>query len=136
MHPSEASSNILQTQQPTAGAHWFHLPRTVQDSRVAKELKLIKMRSALDPKRHFKNNAIRGGFPVYSQSGTIVEGTAEFFSGRKTRRDRKNTMMDEALASERATHQLKRKYGDVQERKKSGKQGYYKALRRSRRSNV
>ena len=74
--------------------------------------------------------------PEYSQVGTIVEGPTEFFSGRIEKSKRKRTFAEEVLAGEQETKRFRRKYGELQERKTSGKKGFYKALMAKRRGGV
>ena len=92
------------------------------------DLKIIKLRSSLDPSRHYKANdskeapryfqacvplcfllAVKWGrrsrayidlFLLSSQVGRVVGGPADFYSGRIPRRQQKQTMVEELLASE------------------------------------
>lgn len=72
--------------------------------------------------------------PEYSQVGILVEGPTEFFNGRIQNKDRKNTFVDDALATEAKTGRFKKKYGEVQVSKTSGKKAFYKALKAKRKS--
>lgn len=74
--------------------------------------------------------------PEYSQVGTIVEGPTEFFSGRVENKQRKKNFVEEVLAGEQETGRFKRKYGEVQNRKGSGKKAFYKALKAQRKGGV
>ena len=85
------------------------------------------MRSGLDPKRHFKNNTLGNSLPEFSELGTIIEGPAEFHSVRKAKREQSSTITAAVLVAERLDGRLKKRYGDVQHIKQSG---------RRRRSNV
>ena len=91
------------------------------------------MRSVLDPKRHYKKDASKGAqFPEFSQVGTIIEGSTEFFSARVLNKQRKNTFVDEVLAGENDTGYFGRKYNDIQASKRSGKKEFYKKLKERR----
>lgn len=95
------------------------------------------MRNVLDPHRHYKKDG--GGkmkAPEYSQLGTIVEGAADWYSGRVEKRQRKRTFVEEVLAGEQETKRFRRKYGELQIKKTSGKKGFYKAVREKRRGGV
>jgi hypothetical protein len=94
------------------------------------------MRSVLDPHRHYKKDGGKMQPPAYSQVGTIVEGPTEFFSGRIENKKRKRTFVEEVLAGEQETQRFKRKYGELQSRKTSGKKAFYKKLREGRRGGV
>lgn len=72
--------------------------------------------------------------PEYSQMGTIIEGPTEFFSGRLENGKRKRTFVEEVLAGEQETKRFKKKYGELQEKKTSGKKSYYKKLQEQRKT--
>lgn len=74
--------------------------------------------------------------PEYSQVGTIVQGPTEFFSGRIENKKRKRTFVEEVLAGEQETGRFKRKYGDIQNKKTSGKKAFYNALKEQRKGGV
>ena len=118
--------------KPTAGSAWFDLPKTELTTELKRDLQLLRMRSVLDPKRHYKKESGKAGPPQYSQVGTIVEGPTEFFSSRIAKRDRKKTFVEEALAVERENKRFEAKYRNIQTLKQSGKQSYYKNLRAKR----
>jgi len=105
---------------------------------LKRDLQLLRMRSVLDPKRHYKkDNRRKGDVPEFSQVGTIIEGPTEFFTARLTNKERKRTLTEEVLAGEKNTHRFKSKYNDIQKAKTSGKKAYYKSIKaqRSRRSS-
>lgn len=74
--------------------------------------------------------------PEFSQVGTIVEGATEFYSGRIENKKRKRTFVEEVLAGEQQTGRFKRKYGEVQSQKGSGKKAFYKTVQSKRRSGI
>jgi hypothetical protein len=93
------------------------------------------MRAVLDPKRHYKKDNSKLQIPKFSQVGTIIEGPTEFFSGRLTNKQRKQTFVGEILETESSTGRFRNKYRDIQAVKTSGKKAYYKALKAKRSSN-
>jgi hypothetical protein len=93
---------------------------------------MLRMRSVLDPKRHYKKENGKFKVPTYSQVGTIIEGPTEFFSGRIAKKDRKKTFVEEAMVQERETRRFESKYRDIQAAKQSGKKSYYNKLRAKR----
>jgi hypothetical protein len=113
---------------------WYNLPKTELTPQLKRDLQLLNMRAVLDPKRMYKK---QGKFkvPEYSQVGVLVEGPTEFFSGRIQKKDRKETFVEEALATEASNGRFKKKYGEVQMAKTSGKKAFYKALKAKRRGN-
>jgi Fcf2 pre-rRNA processing len=90
------------------------------------------MRNVLDPKRHYKKE--KGPLPTYFQSGTIIEGNTEYYSARLTRKERKNTIAEEILADASSKAYFKRKYGEIQSTKRSGRKEHYKKLKEMRKS--
>jgi hypothetical protein len=95
-------------------------------------LQLLRMRSILDPKRHYKKEGKKELAPEFSQVGTVIEGPGEFFSGRITKKERKKNLVDETLALERDTGRFGGRYTDVQSAKQSGKKAFYKNLKAKR----
>ncbi|KAL3469385.1 Fcf2 pre-rRNA processing-domain-containing protein [Aspergillus californicus] len=118
--------------KPTAGSDWFDLPATELTPELKRDLQLLRMRSILDPKRHYKKEGGKAQLPQYSQVGTVIEGPTEFFSGRIIKRDRKKTFVEEAMVLERETNRFETRYNDVQDKKRSGKKGFYQNLRAKR----
>jgi hypothetical protein len=116
--------------KPDAGPEWFNLPKTNLTPELKRDLQLLRMRGSavLDPKRHYKKDKSRSQMPNYSQVGTIVEGPTEFYSARLTGRERKTTLVGEAMEMERASGRLRAKYADLQAQNASGKKGWYKGL--------
>lgn len=90
------------------------------------------MRNVLDPHRHYKKENGKLGPPKFSQVGTIVEGPTEYYSARLSNKDRNKSFVDEVLAGEQANGRFRKKYGDVQVGKTSGKKAYYKAVQEKR----
>ncbi|KKK25077.1 hypothetical protein ARAM_003142 [Aspergillus rambellii] len=126
------TTQMHELDKPTAGSDWFDLPKTEFTPELRRDLQLLRMRSILDPKRHYKKESAKAQPPKYSQVGTIIEGATEFFSGRITKRDRKKTFVEEALAAENLTGRFKTKYKDIQSSKTSGKKSFYKGLQAKR----
>lgn len=116
----------------TAGSDWFDLPKTELTMELGRDLKLLRMRSVLDPKRHYKKENGNSGLPEFSQVATVIEGPTEFFSARITKKERKRTFVGEALVVERETRNFETKYNNIQASKRSGKKSFYRSLRARR----
>jgi hypothetical protein len=127
---SKQGTNTIVPAKP-ALADWYNLPRTSLTTALKRDLQLLNMRSVLDPKRMYRK---QGAFkvPEYSQFGVVVEGPAEFYSGRIENRQRKQTFVEEVLAGEKESGRFKGKYEEVQGVKKSGRKGYYRAVQQKR----
>ncbi|KAF2999229.1 hypothetical protein E8E13_001875 [Curvularia kusanoi] len=110
----------------TAGAEWFHMPKTNLTPELKRDLQLLKMRNVLDPKRHYKKDNAKNDVPAFSQVGTIIEGPTEFFSSRLSNKDRKQTLLEEVVNQEEQSGRFKRKYNDISVKKASGGKNFYK----------
>jgi hypothetical protein len=71
--------------------------------------------------------------PEFSQVGTIIEGPTEYFSGRLSNKERKQTFVEEVLAREKSEGRFKAKYNDIQAAKTSGKKAHFKKMKDLRR---
>ncbi|KAJ0116418.1 rrna-processing protein fcf2 [Diaporthe amygdali] len=117
-----------------AGAAWNYMPRTqIDDPKVKREFQLLRMRGIVDRKKFFKKDSRKDPFPTFSQFGTLIEGPLEHHNGRLTRKERKRTLVEEVLATGEADGKFKDRYEKIQEKKMSGKKGYYKKLMAARR---
>ena len=56
----------------TAGDEWFNLPATPITSELRNDLKVLRMRSAIDPQRHYKKADCTGSFRYKS----VVDSTS------------------------------------------------------------
>ncbi|KNG52569.1 rrna-processing protein fcf2 [Stemphylium lycopersici] len=130
--PLQIKKQKQEEKKATAGAQWFNMPKTDLTSELRRDLQLLKMRSVLDPKRHYKKDNSKSDVPAFSQVGTIIEGATEFYSSRLKNKDRKQTMLEEVIAQEQDSGRFNRKYQDIQTTKSSGKKAHYKALKAKR----
>lgn len=98
----------------TAGKGWFDLPATQVTDEVKNDLRMLRLRGALDPKAHYKKlDATK--FPKYFQMGTVVESAADFYSGRLTKKQRKRTLTEEVMADAQLTEVRKKRFTKLQE---------------------
>ncbi|KAL9051051.1 MAG: hypothetical protein Q9162_006274 [Coniocarpon cinnabarinum] len=130
--PVKTKRQQVKDQKATAGNSWFNLPRTNMTPQLKRDLQILRMRNVLDPHRHYKKDGNKALVPEYSQVGTIVEGPTEFFSARVPRRERHQTLSGGVMEDERGSKRMKRKYEELQERKKSGKKGHYRKMMEKR----
>ncbi|WPH00713.1 rRNA-processing protein FCF2 [Acrodontium crateriforme] len=130
--PVAAKKLAIEKKKATAGSDWFNLPKTDLTPELKRDLQLLKMRNVLDPHRHYKKDGGKMKAPEYSQVGTIIQGPTEYFSGRIDNKQRKRTFVEEVLAGEEQTGRFKKKYGELQSKKTSGKKAFYKTLKAQR----
>ncbi|KAH8803150.1 Fcf2 pre-rRNA processing-domain-containing protein [Xylogone sp. PMI_703] len=135
--PLETSSakkeRLKKDKEASAGPQWFNLPKTVLTPELKRDLQLLRLRSVLDPKRHYKKEDSRAKPPPFSQVGTIIESPVEYFSARLSNKERKKTLTEEVLAGEKETGRFKRKYAEIQAVKTSGKKASWK-IRKAKRA--
>lgn len=103
---------------------------------MKRELQILKMRSVLDPKRHYKRDDSKALASEFSQIGTIIQGSTEFFNSRLLNKDRKDTIAGEILATEEYTGRFRKKYDQLQIAKASGQKSFYKSLKHKRSGGV
>ncbi|KAI8144728.1 Fcf2 pre-rRNA processing-domain-containing protein [Fennellomyces sp. T-0311] len=115
--------------EKTAGKGWFDMGRPDMTPELKRDLQLLKMRHVIDRKRHYKKMG-KGDNPKYFQVGTVIEGPTEYHSARMTRKERKQTIVDELMANEEAKQYYKRKFNEGQVR---GNNGRKKAKRQMKR---
>ncbi|CAO3666551.1 unnamed protein product [Rhizopus stolonifer] len=116
----------------TTGSDWFDMPRPEITPEIKRDLQVLKMRHVLDRKRHYKKMGKQED-PKYFQVGRIIQGPTEFFSARMTKKERKETIVDELLASEEQKQYYKRKHEQVSVSAKSGGRRDFKKLKAQRR---
>ncbi|RDX87358.1 fcf2, partial [Mucuna pruriens] len=105
----------------------FNMPAQTITPELQKDLKLLKLRAALDPKRHYKKGDSKSKtLPKYFQAnhlefeynqvGTVVDSPFDFFSGRLTKKERKATLADELLSDQNLAAYRKRKVQEIEEK--------------------
>lgn len=119
-------------EEPTdAGASWFNMSKPEMTPELKRDLLILKNRSVLDPKRHYKKD--KWEIPKYFQTGTIIEGNTEFYSARLAKKNRGKTLAEEILNDDDAQKYFDRKYSEVQKVAKSGGKQFYDRLKSKRR---
>ncbi|KAL1896459.1 dTDP-fucopyranose mutase [Ceratocystis pirilliformis] len=130
-----AAKSVSETEKKdTAGSGWFDLPETNLTPELKRDLQLLRLRNALNPKVHYKKQSWRSQVPRYSHVGEVIAGPTDFFSSRITKKERRNTFAQEVLAVEKSTGKFKAKYGEIQKVKTSGRKAFAKARRNALKS--
>ncbi|KAI9796804.1 MAG: hypothetical protein M1833_005947 [Piccolia ochrophora] len=131
--PLTVKERLAKDKSASAGSDWFNMPRTNLTPELQRDLQLLRMRSVLDPKRHYKKeNRSQALVPEFSEVGTLIEGATEFYSARLPNKSRKKTLVDETLSTNASMDRFRRKYNDIQDSKRSGKKAFYKKLKARR----
>ncbi|XP_020644314.3 deoxynucleotidyltransferase terminal-interacting protein 2 isoform X1 [Pogona vitticeps] len=96
----------------TTGDGWFGMKAPEMTEELKNDLKALKMRAAIDPKRFYKKND-REGLPKYFQVGTVVDSPVDFYHARIPKKERKKNIVEELLADSEFRRYNKRKYQDI-----------------------
>ncbi|KAF6175866.1 hypothetical protein GIB67_003354 [Kingdonia uniflora] len=76
----------------------------------------LLLRSVMDPKRHYKKGDTKSkALPKYFQVGTVIESASDFYSGRLTKKERKQTLAEELLSDHHLGDYRKRKVREIEE---------------------
>ncbi|KAK3901921.1 hypothetical protein C8A05DRAFT_44535 [Staphylotrichum tortipilum] len=88
----------------TLGPAWFNMPRTNLTPELKRDLQALRMRDvAAMGKQFFKKDSRKDLVPEYSQVGTIIAGATDGVNNRLTRKERKQTIVEEILAGGNVT---------------------------------
>lgn len=113
--PRKLNKLLKKQVKDTAGTSWFDMPAATITPELKKDLQLLKLRSAMDPKRHYKKSDAKSKLlPKYFQVGTVVESSTDFFSSRLTKKERKATLADELLSDPNLGQYRKRKVQEIE----------------------
>ncbi len=117
----------------TSGSKWFNLPAPILTPELKQDLRLMNLRGYLDPK-HFMKRVSRqrqkAPFPKYFQVGTVVNGPADFYSGRLAHAERAETFAETILKDQNQKNYLKRKFVEVQKNTSDSKRAKNKKNKR------
>ncbi|PJF16509.1 hypothetical protein PSACC_03696 [Paramicrosporidium saccamoebae] len=112
--------------QDSTGPAWFNMAAADITPELEKDVKLLQMRAALDPKQHYKKGEriLQG---KYFQVGTVVNDATSHYSHRLTKRQQGGTVLDTLMRDTKRQQYFKKKYNALQEASvKAGKAPYLK----------
>ena len=69
---------------------WFNMKSSELNAETKRDLQLLKLRGAYDPKRFYKSSDHKRGFPAQFQMGTVVGAPTDFYSSRLTKREQQH----------------------------------------------
>ncbi|KAK6620724.1 hypothetical protein RUM43_011019 [Polyplax serrata] len=122
--------NRKKLREQTKGEKWYNLPATEVTDEIKNDLQVLQMRSVLDKNHFYKKNDIKN-ISKYFQFGTVVENSADFYSGRIVKSMRKKTLVDELLADAECRSYQKKKYKEIMDTSRR-KYGNKSNVRRSK----
>lgn len=101
--------------EKTKGSDWFDMKAPEITEEVKRDLEVLQMRGALDPKRFYKKND-RNVLPKYFQIGQYVDGPLDH-SKNGQKKGKKKSLVDELMADAEFKKYSKRKYTEIIEEK-------------------
>jgi len=90
---------------------WFNMQGAEMTDELKADMKAIRMRNHLDPQKFYKRS---DKFHKFVQVGTVIEGSAEYYSSRLTKKERRGNFVEELMADDKIRSYAKRKYGQIQ----------------------
>ncbi|KAK2646669.1 hypothetical protein Ddye_021864 [Dipteronia dyeriana] len=115
-NPKKLNKLLKKQVKDTAGTSWFDMPAATMTPELKKDLQLLKLRSVIDPKRHYKKGDSKSKtLSKYFQVGTVVESASDFFSSRLSKKERKATLADELLSDTKLGQYRKRKVREIED---------------------
>jgi hypothetical protein len=97
-----------------ASKDWFQLPTQEITGQLKTDLRVLRLRSAFDPKQFYKKFD-ETKFPTQFHVGTVVEPAADFYSSRLTNKQRKSTMAEEIMHDPYLSSVRKKRYNRIQD---------------------
>ncbi|XP_077246370.1 rRNA-processing protein fcf2-like [Tasmannia lanceolata] len=112
--PRKLNKLLKKQVKDTTGKSWFDMAAPNITPEIKKDLQILKLRSVIDPKRHYKKGDPKA-LPKYFQVGTVIQSSTDFFSGRLTKKERKATLAEELLSDRSLGEYRKRKVREIEE---------------------
>jgi hypothetical protein len=109
-----------------AGKQWFGMAPTPVTDELKRDLALIRNRNYLDPKRFYKSSDATG---KVVQLGTVIEGAAEFYSSRLSKKQRRANLTDEIMADPAVASYAQNKFQKMQHEKAQNAKSKHKGRR-------
>lgn len=105
----ERRKQSIKKRESTAGARWFDLPTREMEVEDKLTLDAIRLRETLNPGKFYKKKATEN-VSKHFQIGTIIEHPIDYYSSRATRKERKQTLVDELIADAEFKKNVKKRY--------------------------
>mmetsp|Transcript_7124 Transcript_7124/g.15393 ORF Transcript_7124/g.15393 Transcript_7124/m.15393 type:complete len:323 (+) Transcript_7124:123-1091(+) len=115
---SHFKRGVKRAPDDTAGKGWFGMKPSAMTDDLKTDLAIIRNRTYLDPKRFYKSTDKHHSVV---QMGTVIEGAAEFYSSRLTKKERRANLTEELMADTATMDYAKNKF------KKMAKEKSYQA---------
>lgn len=106
---SERRNLSKKRRDATAGPKWFDMPTRELDMEHKLTIDAIRLRETLDPSRFYKKRSTEK-IGKHFQVGTVIEHPMDYYSSRATRKERKQTLVDELIADAEFKKNVKKRY--------------------------
>ncbi|KAF1740520.1 hypothetical protein MXB_3353, partial [Myxobolus squamalis] len=116
--------------QETAGSGWYNMPAIKETEEIKRDLELMKMRGSTDAKSHYKKIDWKNK-PKFIQVGNVVNTPYDFVNNL-TRKQKRNTLVDQLLQNEQARQKIKKKYLEIQKKRAQTKKVGYNKFRKDK----
>ena len=115
-----AAAAASSSSSSSSASSWFSLPTPTLTPELKRDLRLLSLRAYLDPKRFYKRGDRKPGrLPSAFHVGRVVEGAAEWWSARESRRERRQWLAE--AVKEEGGAWLQRRFDAAQESRQRGK---------------
>jgi Fcf2 pre-rRNA processing. len=102
----------------TTGNKWFNMKKNILTPEAQEQLNLIKLRGHINPNQFYKKPDWQG-LPQYYQIGTVIGGGDDPKSMKIPKREKKGSLIDQFLAEDASTNWTKKKFGEIQKKRKN-----------------
>ncbi|XP_055697990.1 deoxynucleotidyltransferase terminal-interacting protein 2 [Phlebotomus papatasi] len=99
------------------GKEWFNLPATEVTDEIKNDLKVLQMRSVLDPKHFYKKNDLKV-LPKYFQVGQYLDSPLDYHQEKHVKKSKKRSIVDDLLKDAEFQKRIKRKYKEIAAKEK------------------
>ncbi|XP_059612468.1 deoxynucleotidyltransferase terminal-interacting protein 2 [Phlebotomus argentipes] len=109
------------------GSEWFNMPATEMTDEIKNDLKILQMRSVLDPKHFYKKNDLKV-LPKYFQVGRYVDSPLDYHQEKHVKKNKNRSLVDDLLKDADFQRRIKRKYKEIVAKEKP----YYRHKKKSK----
>ncbi|XP_014240116.1 deoxynucleotidyltransferase terminal-interacting protein 2 [Cimex lectularius] len=102
-------------------------PKQELPEEVKTDVEVLKMRSIFDSKHFYKKNDLKN-LSKDIQVGKVLDSPADFYHSRLPKKMRKPTLVDELLADDKFQKEVKKRYVNIIEQKRTKFRKEYKKL--------
>lgn len=111
----------------SAGKGWFSMMSCDITDQIKTDMQVIRNRTYLNPKTFYKR---ADKFGTHVQVGTVIEGSAEFYSSRLTNKERRSDLTQEIMADPDTASYVKRKFTTLQQDRQAVTEHFQKQTRK------